>query len=105
MNLRFNPILALAFTALATTAFAQTGGSMSGPANHMATHSQQGCTPMENHMTGTSGDHMAGGHMSSDHMSGDHMSGNGMMAAGDHMSANHAMNANCQTDQTPAPKH
>lgn len=102
MNIRIIPV-ALAFSAFAFAAIAQTGGSMSGPttggamssSNHMA--APAGCTPTQNHMAGgamASGDHMAGGSTSGgDHMAGgamaggDHMAG-GAMAGGNHMAAN-----------------
>jgi len=92
MNIRTIPA-AIALSAFAFAAFAQTGGSMSGPggsSSHMA--APAGCTTSQNHMAGgamASSDHMAGGdHMTGGAMaSGEHMSG-GAMAGGNHMAAN-----------------
>jgi len=81
---------------------AQTGGSMSGPANNTGSMHQsqtsQGCPKASNNMSGhmsggamsggmTADNHMSGGNMASnDHMSGDSMSGGNHMASNDHMS-------------------
>lgn len=109
MNFRILPA-ALALSAFAFAASAQTGGSMSGPptGGAMASHSTTpGCTPTQNHMAGgaMAGDnHMAGGAMSGgDHMAGGSMSGGDHMASGDHMAGgNHMAAAN--TDCQPKPK-
>ncbi len=114
MNFRILPA-ALALSAFAFAASAQTGGSMSGPTNHMAGQPTQGCTGTQNHMAGgaMSGDHMAAG----DHIpagrcqAGSHGGrrphggrrshggrSDGHMAAGDgHMAANN-------TDRLPGPE-
>jgi len=112
MNIRILPA-ALAMSAFAFAALAQTGGSMSGPStggsmNHMSSPATPGCTSTQNHMAGgamTGGDHMSGGSMAGgDHMAGgsmaggDHMSG-GSMAGGNHMAA--ANNTGCQPAQKP----
>jgi len=113
MSIRILPA-ALALSAIAFAASAQTGGSMAGPTtDHMAGQPTQGCTSTQNHMAGgamsggatASGNHMSGGSMSGGAMAaGDHMSG-GTMAGGStgngsHMAAN---NAGCQPAQKPNP--
>jgi hypothetical protein len=113
MNIRILPA-ALALSAFAFAASAQTGGSMSGPASTsgggmMASHASQGCTSSQNHMAGGAmsggamapGNSMSGNHMSGGAMSGGSMAG-GAMAGGStgngHMAAN---GTGCQPAQKP----
>ena len=112
MNIRKSMVIGVVLGALSLAAEAQTGGSMSGPANgSMAHNANQGCMANHGNMTGN---HMSGGSMSGGAMaSGNHMAG-GSMAGGDHMtggamsggSSNHmsgdshmAGNTNCNTKQ------
>ena len=105
---------ALALSAFAFAAAAQTGGSMSGPATGGDGVPEPyggscGLPGTENHMSGGASNHMAGGSMSGggttggamasgDHMSGgDHMAG-GAMAQGNHMAAG---DTGCQPAQKP----
>lgn len=107
MNIRKSIVLGVVLGALSLAAKAQTGGSMSGPANGSMVHNaNQGCmanhgNTMGNHMSGGSmsggGNHMADGSMSGgDHMAGGAMSGGANtnhMAGDNHM----ADNTNCNT--------
>jgi hypothetical protein len=110
MNIRILPA-ALALSAFAFAASAQTGGAMSGPgstsgSSMMANPAAQGCMSGQNHMSGGamaggSGNQMSGsmsgGSMSGGAMSGGSMAPGGAMTGGNHMAAN----AGCQPAQKP----
>jgi hypothetical protein len=100
---------ALALSAFAFAAAAQTGGSMSGPAtggmsspNHMT--APAGCTGTENHMSGGASNHMAGGSMSGGGTTGGAMASGGDMSGGSMAPGNHmaAGGTGCQPAQKPS---